>query len=319
MVENVIETAGLTKIYGKKKVVNEVNLHVKKGRIYGLLGRNGAGKTTIMKMILGLASISSGAIALFDQDVKSSKNSIYQRVGSIIEAPAFYSNMTGTENLELFAGLRGVTKKNAVAEILELVDLPYKDSKKYKAYSMGMKQRLGIANLLLNDPELIILDEPTNGLDPIGIAELREFIKKMSTDMGKTVLISSHILSEVALLADDIGIIHKGCLLEETSMEALHEKNQEYIHLTVNDVSKVIPILEEELNISHFQVENHHALRIYDLNTTVPMLIKMLSAFGIDILGISSECDSLEDYFKKMTGGEADDEHTAFRTEKIEA
>lgn len=309
VVQNVIETTNLTKIYGKKKVVQEVNLHVKKGRIYGLLGRNGAGKTTIMKMILRLSSISSGNITLFDEDVQNTEGTVYRRIGSIIEAPAFYPNMTGTENLELFALLRGTIGKNSIEEVLKQVGLPHKDNKKYHSYSMGMKQRLAIANVLLNDPELIILDEPTNGLDPIGIVELRDFIKKMSRELGKTILISSHILSEISLLADDIGIIHEGKLLEETSMADLQERNQEFIRLSVNNVSEVMPILEEELQMHTIQVENNHSLRIYDLKTGIPMLIRMLTSYDIDILSITSEIDSLEDYFKEITGGGSNDEY----------
>ena len=222
----VIETKQLTKVYGEQDVVKAVNIHVKKGRIYGLLGRNGAGKTTIMKMILGLTPITSGKVDVFGQDIKGREKQVFPRIGAIIETPGFYPNLTGTENLEIFAKLRGTVGPNAVKKALEVVGLPYKDKKLFSKYSLGMKQRLGIANAILHDPELLILDEPTNGLDPIGIAEMRNFIKELSVERGKTILISSHILSEIALLADDIGIIDHGLLLEENSMKELKKKWQ---------------------------------------------------------------------------------------------
>lgn len=178
MSDIVIETKQVTKKYGKQTVVNKVNLHVKKGRVYGLLGRNGAGKTTIMKMILGLTSITSGNIDVFGQSIEGQEKKIYPHIGAIIETPGFYPNLTGTENLGIFARLRGTAAPNAVKSALEIVGLPYKDKKVFSQYSLGMKQRLGIANAVLHDPELLILDEPTNGLDPIGIAEVRDFIKK---------------------------------------------------------------------------------------------------------------------------------------------
>ncbi|HDO9649560.1 TPA: ABC transporter ATP-binding protein, partial [Clostridioides difficile] len=234
----VIETKQLTKIYGKQTAVDKVNLHVKKGRIYGLLGRNGAGKTTIMKMILGLASITSGEVDVFGENIKGREKRVYPRIGAIIETPGFYPNLTGTENLEIFAKLRGTAVPNAVKRAMEIVGLPYKNKKLFSKYSLGMKQRLGIANAILHDPELLILDEPTNGLDPIGIAEMRKFIRDLSVEHGKTILISSHILSEISLLADDIGIIDHGVLLEESSMSELEKKNSKYILLQVSDISR---------------------------------------------------------------------------------
>ena len=225
MEDMVIQTSQLTKKYGDQTTVNQVNLHVKRGRIYGLLGRNGAGKTTIMKMILGLTSATSGSVELFGSTLSGNEKLLYPRIGAMIEAPGFYPNLTGTENLEIFARLRGTASNHAVKHALEIVGLPYQDKKTFGKYSLGMKQRLGIANAILHDPELLILDEPTNGLDPIGISEMRDFMKKLSTQQGKTILISSHILSEISLLADDVGILDHGVLLEESSMKA-----QQQIH-----------------------------------------------------------------------------------------
>lgn len=300
----VIETKQLTKIYGDQMAVNAVNLHVKKGRIYGLLGRNGAGKTTIMKMILGLTQITSGEVDVFGQNIKGQEKRIYPRVGAIIETPGFYPNLTGTENLEIFAKLRGTAAPNAVENALKVVGLPYKDKKLFSKYSLGMKQRLGIANAILHDPELLILDEPTNGLDPIGIAEVRDFIKNLSVEHGKTILISSHILSEIALLADDIGIIDHGKLLEESSMEELERKNSKYILLHVSDVPKASLILERQFHLKDYSVQDEQMLRLYDTSLDMAAVNKALMMQDVAVISSQLCNDTLEDYFKKITGGE---------------
>ena len=300
----VIETKQLTKVYGEQDVVKAVNIHVKKGRIYGLLGRNGAGKTTIMKMILGLTPITSGKVDVFGQDIKGREKQVFPRIGAIIETPGFYPNLTGTENLEIFAKLRGTVGPNAVKKALEVVGLPYKDKKLFSKYSLGMKQRLGIANAILHDPELLILDEPTNGLDPIGIAEMRNFIKELSVERGKTILISSHILSEIALLADDIGIIDHGLLLEENSMKELKKKNRKYILLQVSDVSKAALILEHQFHLVDYSVHDDQTLRIYDTCLDMAEINKALIVQDIAVISSQVCNDTLEDYFKKITRGE---------------
>lgn len=221
----IIETKQLTKKYKGELAVSNVNLHIKKGSIYGLLGRNGAGKTTLMKMLLGLTPPTSGAFTLFDQTLTGHEKQLYPRIGALIETPGFYPNLTGTENLEIFARLRNLNASHTVKNALETVGLPFRDKKLFREYSLGMKQRLGLANALLHHPQLLILDEPTNGLDPIGIAEIRDFLKTLCKDHGKTLLVSSHILSEIDLLADDIGILDRGVLLEECSIKTLKEKN----------------------------------------------------------------------------------------------
>ena len=300
----VIETKQLTKIYGEQTAVSKVNLHVKKGRIYGLLGRNGAGKTTIMKMILGLASITSGKVDVFGKNVKGREKRVYPRICAIIETPGFYPNLTGTENLEIFAKLRGTAAPHAVKNALEIVGLPYKDKKLFSKYSLGMKQRLGIANAILHDPELLILDEPTNGLDPIGIAEVRDFIKELSAAQGKTILISSHILSEISLLADDIGIIDNGVLLEESSMRELEKKNRKYILLQVSDIPKTTLILERQFHLTDYSVQDDHTLRLYDASLDMGEVNKVLFMQDITVMSSLVCNDTLEDYFKKITGGE---------------
>lgn len=304
MSEFLIETKQLIKVYGEQTAVNSVNLHVKKGRIYGLLGRNGAGKTTIMKMILGLTPITSGEVDVFGQNIKGKEKRIYPRIGAIIETPGFYPNLTGTENLEIFAKLRGTAAPNAVKTALEVVGLPYKDKKLFSKYSLGMKQRLGIANAILHDPELLILDEPTNGLDPIGIAEVRNFIKDLSTERGKTILISSHILSEIELLADDIGIIDHGVLLEESSMDELQRKNSKYILLQVSEIPKALLILERQFGIKDYSVQDEHTLRLYDTTLDMAVINKALVTQEVSVISSGLCNDTLEDYFKKITGGE---------------
>ncbi|CAI6035937.1 Bacitracin transport ATP-binding protein BcrA [Paenibacillus sp. JJ-100] len=304
MTTYIIETKHLTKIYKNQTAVHNVNIHVKKGRIYGLLGRNGAGKTTIMKMILGLTSTSSGEVDVFGHNIKGREKQVYPRIGAMIETPGFYPNLTGTENLNIFAKLRGTAAPNAVKNALEVVSLPYKDKKLFGEYSLGMKQRLGIANAILHDPELLILDEPTNGLDPIGIAEVREFIKKLSVERGKTILISSHILSEISLLADDIGIIDKGILLEENSMEELKRKNGKYILLQVSDAAKASVILERQFNLQHYSVKDDHTLQIFNHSLDMGSIHKALILEDVSVMSSQLCNDTLEDYFKKITGGD---------------
>lgn len=300
----VIETKQLTKIYGKQTVVSNVSLHVKRGRIYGLLGRNGAGKTTIMKMILGLTPITSGQVDVFGKNIKGQEKRVFPRIGAMIETPGFYPNLTGTENLEIFANLRGTAAPHTVENALKVVGLPYKDKKLFGKYSLGMKQRLGIANAILHEPELLILDEPTNGLDPIGIAEVREFIKNLSTMCEKTILISSHILSEISLLADDIGIIDKGILLEESSMRELEKKNRRYVLLQVSDIPKASLILERQFGLKDYSVQDDHTIRLYDTSLDIAAINKALVVQDVAVIGSGLYNDSLEDYFKKITGGE---------------
>lgn len=303
MSEYVIETKGLTKEYNGKRSVSDLNLHIKNGRIYGLLGRNGAGKTTTMKMILNLIDSSAGEVIVFGKSMKKYNKEILPRIGCLIESPGFYPNLTGTENLKIFAQLRGIPKRNAIKESLELVGLKYNDKKLFSQYSMGMKQRLAIALAVMHDPEILILDEPINGLDPIGIAEVRTFIRKLCTEKGKTILISSHILSEIELIADDIGIIDNGVLLEEESLEELKNMNKKYIKLVAHNDSKSVKILEACFNIKNYSVEKNGTIKIYDLGIVIPELVRELVKEGIAVEEIRMKEDTLEDYFKRITGG----------------
>ncbi len=304
MSEYVIETNHLTKQHGTQKSVDRLDLHVRPGRIYGLLGRNGAGKTTTMKLLLGLTRPTSGEVSIWGQPLSGNEKRLLPRIGSLIESPGFYPNLTGTENLKIFATLRGVDNRSTIKNALELVGLPYRDKKLFSQYSLGMKQRLAIALAVMHDPELLILDEPINGLDPIGIAEVRSFIRGLCDERGKTILISSHILSEVALLADDIGIIDHGVLLEEESLGELEAKSDKYLHFVVSDAERAAEILKGVFPDDQFALEDRHSLRV---NSTKIPVSKLVSAFVRAGLGVSEAVtveESLEDYFKRVTGGE---------------
>lgn len=303
MSDFIIETRNLTKQYGARAVVENLSIHVRKGRIYGLLGRNGAGKTTTMKMLLNLAYPTSGEVSILGKDLRTEGKRILPRVGCLIESPGFYSHLTAAENLKVFAALKGVPKRNSVKEALDTVGLPYGDRKKFSQYSLGMKQRLGIALAIMNDPELLILDEPINGLDPIGIAEVRRLLRSICTHRGKTILISSHILSEIALLADDIGIIDNGTLLEEESLAELEGKNRKYTHFIVSDTAQAGCILEQEFCTHNFLIENHNGIRLFAEDLCISSITKAFVENGLDVSEVYTCKDTLEDYFKQITGG----------------
>ena len=304
MSDYVIETRNLTKQYGTQTSVSDLNIHVKKGRIYGLLGRNGAGKTTTMKMLLGLTAPTSGEVEILGKNIRTNSKQVLPHIGSLIEAPGFYPNLTGTENLRIFAELRNIKNANAIKGALELVGLPYRDKKLFSQYSLGMKQRLAIALAVMHNPSILILDEPINGLDPIGIAEVRSFIRELCDAQGKTILISSHILSEIALLADDIGIIDHGVLLEEESLAELENKNRHYIQFGVSDSKTAARILQNDLRIQNFKVCDQHILQVMDVNVPIDLINRTFIQNGLEVSEAHMCEDTLEDYFKQVTGGE---------------
>ncbi len=304
MSKYVIETKSLTKQYGTQKSVADLNIHIQKGRIYGLLGRNGAGKTTTMKMLLGLTRPTSGEIELWETPLYGNEKKLLPRIGSLIEAPGFYPNLTATENLNIFATLRGVPNRHAIQDALDLVGLPYKDKKLFSQYSLGMKQRLAIALAIMHDPELLILDEPINGLDPIGVAEIRVLLRQLCEKAGKTIFISSHILSEISLLADDIGIIDKGILLEEESLAKLEQISGKYIHFTISDTAQAARILEQVFNEKQFSIQDDHNIRLYNLSLSATKIIGVFIENGLEVSEAHTCEDSLEEHFKKITGGE---------------
>ncbi|GMQ60781.1 ABC transporter ATP-binding protein [Vallitalea maricola] len=299
----ILKTSELTKKYGTQFAVSNVSIHVKKGEVYGLLGRNGAGKTTTLRMVMGLLQPSSGEVLLFGEKLITPTKKCFRRIGALIESPAFYENLTAKENLEIISDLRGTQSKEAVGNALALVNLDKETKKKVKQFSLGMKQRLGIAMALMHEPEFIILDEPANGLDPVGIQQIRLLIKKLSVEKGITVLISSHILSEIEQMADTIGIIDNGQLIEEISMDEIKRRNRHYVKMTVSNIGKTIPILEKELNITDFEVIDEKGIKIYQIEANFEDINRHLNNAGVGVSEISLNKGNLEEYFLKLTGG----------------
>ena len=245
MTEYVIETTNLSKKYSKDLVVDSINMHVEKGKIYGLLGKNGAGKTTTMCMLLNLVYPSEGEILLFGKDPRKHSKEVYSNIGSIIETPGFYENLTAYENLEILAKLRGNYDPLCLKLVLEMVNLNHEKSKQFKDFSLGMKQRLGIAAAIMHNPELLILDEPINGLDPFGIKEIRGLLKKLSCEYGVTIVISSHILSEIENIADVIGFMDEGVLMDELTREELHQRLNKYVEFEVSDIDLALELMNK--------------------------------------------------------------------------
>ncbi|MCD2501577.1 ABC transporter ATP-binding protein [Clostridium sp. NSJ-145] len=299
---NIIETENLTKQYGTTTVVDNINLHVPKGKIYGLLGRNGAGKTTAMKMMLQLVYPTGGSIRLFGTDYKEHTHSLYGKIGSIIETPGFYSNLTGYENLKIIAKLRGKLSKDSVQEALRVVGLEKETRKVFADYSLGMKQRLGIAAAIMHEPELLILDEPINGLDPIGISEIRSFLSELSHSKGTTILISSHVLNEIEQIADIIGVMHEGRLIEEVNMAELHKRNRRYIEFELSNVEIAAKILENNYQIKDYSIQGN-TIKIYDFTHNSGEINKAFVENGLLVTKINIDEENLENYFSGLIGG----------------
>lgn len=299
----IIKTNQLTKAYKEKEVVSNVNMKVKKGEIYGFLGPNGAGKTTIMKMLTNLVKPTSGEIEIFGEKLTNTSYEILKRMGSIIEYPVFYDRLTARENLELHCEYMGYYDKRSINSAIDLVKLKNIENKSVKEFSLGMKQRLGIARAIITKPELLILDEPINGLDPVGIKELRDLFHMLSLEYGMTMLISSHILGEMEQIADTIGVISEGKLIKEVSMQEIHEKNTEYIELAVHDLNKAVYVLEEVLHITNFKVIDSFRMRVYDFRVSQSEISKALILNGVNIEEINKKNHSLEDYFLTLING----------------
>ena len=276
----IMETVGLRKSYKGNVVVNDVNIHVPKGAIYGFVGPNGAGKSTAMKMILNLIQPEAGEVQLFGEKVTDQSYEVFKRVGSIIENPYFYEKMTARQNLELHCDYMGFPNKERIDEVLQMVDLQNVEGKQIRHYSLGMKQRLAIARAILAKPEFLILDEPINALDPEGIREMRNLFQRLNQEDETTIFISSHILSEVDLIADTIGIIQHGNLLAELPIEEIHKHQTEYISLQVDDVAHAATLLEQ-MDITNFSVLDQEFIRIYDSNISGKVLSKALIESGV--------------------------------------
>ena len=301
--EYVLRTENLTKVYGKKKVVDGVSMHVRKGDIYGFIGKNGAGKTTFMRMVAGLASSSQGTVELFGSDEVEKQR---KRIGTLIENPGVYPNMTARENLEIIRRSFGITDKNRVDEMLTLVGLEHAGKKKVKNFSMGMKQRLGIAISMFSSPDFLILDEPINGLDPEGIREIRELLLKLNRERDITILISSHILGELSKIATHYGIIKNGLLIDEFDADDLNERCRRCHKLVVNDAESASRILEEKLNITQYDVPEPGILRVFENLEQTQRTNRELIQNNVEVIESYLVGQDLEGYFMEILGGSED-------------
>ncbi|WP_303983914.1 ABC transporter ATP-binding protein [Niallia circulans] len=296
--EYVVQTENLSKRFGKEEAVAGLNMKIKKGEIYGFLGPNGAGKTTTIRMLLGLMKSTSGRIHIFQKDLRLERRDILKIVGSLVENPSYYPHLTAYENLEALRKILGVPKTR-INEVLEIVRLQDVANKKVKGFSLGMKQRLGIAASLLNNPELLILDEPTNGLDPSGIIEIRNLIKRLPAETGMTILISSHLLSEIDQMATTVGIVTKGKMIFQDSIEALRMYAQQRILLKVSD-SKLAwrSLLGKGINADW---QDEIILLTEHSNEGVAKAVQSLVQEGFSIYRVEEEKRSLEEIFLQMT------------------
>ncbi|WDV06648.1 ABC transporter ATP-binding protein [Lysinibacillus irui] len=300
--ESVIEIIQLNKSFKGVETISSVNMNIRPGEIYGFLGPNGAGKTTIMKMILNLIKPTSGDIKVFNQPVTRTSYQYLSKIGSIIEYPEFYERLSAKENLELHCEYMGIYEKKAADEALKIVGLQGVENKKISEFSLGMKQRLGIARAIVTKPEILILDEPINGLDPIGIKEVRELLVLLKEEYGITILISSHIVSEIESIADTVGILQHGKLLKEVRMDDIRKETMEYLEITVDDLKKTTNVLES-LNIRNYEIASQQRVRIFDENNSSSQINKELIVNGIVVHSIEKQQQHLEEYFLKLING----------------
>ncbi|WP_127531031.1 ABC transporter ATP-binding protein [Paenibacillus kobensis] len=301
MADSIVQTEALTKSISGKAVVNEVNIKIERGDIYGFLGPNGAGKTTTIRLLLGLTKPTSGTVRLFDRDIRNHRLDVLRKVGSLVEYPSYYGHLTAVENLEAVRRLLDVPKER-IDDVLAIVRLTKDAGRQVKGYSLGMKQRLGIATALLGNPELLILDEPTNGLDPAGIQEIRELIISLPRTKGVTILISSHLLSEVEQMATRVGIIAKGSMVYQNSISHLREQAISRIRFTVNDPASAYPLLRS----SGYEAEwDDRSLTIGRAdNASTAEAVALLVKHHYDVYRVEEQTASLESLFLEMTGGE---------------
>ena len=297
----ILQTHHLTKTIGGKDLVRDVNLHVKQGEIYGFLGPNGAGKTTVMKLITNLWKPTIGSVEVFGETLFPGSYQMLKRMGSIIELPVFYEHLSGCENLKLHCEYMGYYRHGSIEEALELLDLTAAGKKPVRSYSLGMKERLGIARAVLCRPELLILDEPTNGLDPAGMKQIRDLLQALCSKYGTTIMISSHILSEIESIADTIGVISHGTMQKEISMNEIESTNLAYIEVTVANPQRAAYVLSEKLGLTNFRLNGDTCFRIYDSQISTQELSKALSLNDVEILSLGRRNETLEDYFLKIT------------------
>ena len=310
MANTVLEIKNLTKTYGKRKVIDNISLEIQEGEIFGFLGPNGSGKTTTIKMILRLIEKDSGEIKIKGYDNKREFEKAMEYIGAIVENPDMYNYMSGKDNLKLHARLRNIDKKR-IDEVLELVGLKDRAKEKVKKYSLGMKQRLGLALTLLHKPRVLILDEPTNGLDPAGIKQLRNILKEIAHKNGVAVFVSSHILSEMQLMCDKIAVIDNGKIVKTENITHMeqpedNESIDEIIEIKVKDVSKAIEILKQNFELQPRLVEGN--INITISNEKIPKVVKELAINDVEIHSVTPKEQSLEDLFFDATKGGNKDE-----------
>ncbi|WP_308638029.1 ABC transporter ATP-binding protein [Paenibacillus silvisoli] len=305
MTQTILQVRGLCKHYKGVKAVNGIDMTLQQGDIYGFLGQNGAGKTTAIRMMMGLIQPTAGTVDLLGERIGRGGNPVLRKVGSVIEYPGFYPNLTAIENLDIHRKMMGIQGKDCLDDALQTTGLWEARNRRAAQFSLGMKQRLGIARAILHSPELLILDEPTNGLDPMGIKEIRQLILDLAQKRNISILVSSHILSEVEQLASKVGIIHRGVMLEETPMQALKDRNRQYISLQVDQQEKSKELLVQELGIKDCRMEENGWLRVYDAGLKPAEMNRMLVREGILVNSLSAVKDSLEDYFVRLVEGGA--------------
>lgn len=301
--DTILKTKNLTKKYHNQLAVNNVNMEIKQGDIYGLVGKNGAGKTTLLRMISGLTMPSSGEIDLFNETSSQGLNKSRMRTGAIIETPSFFPYLSARKNLEYYRIQRGIAEKDSIDYALKIVGLHDTGNKKFKNFSLGMKQRLGLALTIMSSPDILILDEPINGLDPTGIVEFREILLKLNRERNTTILISSHILSELSQLATTYGFIHNGVFLEQLSSEELSNKCRKALAIKVSDTAKAAAIIEREFGSSEYEILNDNEIKLYDLMNVPEKVSKVLINNNIMLYSMSSEGVNLENYFINLIGG----------------
>lgn len=303
MAESVLVTRNLTKKYGQATVVNSVNLNIEKGQIYGLVGRNGAGKTTIIRMVTAQTAPTAGELSLFGAAEPGALGKMRARTGAMVETPSFYPYLTAKENLEYYRIQRGIPGRNCVDEVLRLVDLKKAGTKKFKTFSLGMKQRLGLALALMDRPDFLLLDEPINGLDPEGIVELRNLLLDLNRERETTILISSHILSELENLATHYGFIDNGRMLEQISAKALKEKCRACLELAVDSAPAAARALEQGLGARDYEVLPDNVIRLYCHLDEPARVTQLLVESGVALRSIEQKGANLEDYFLSLIGG----------------
>lgn len=299
----ILQTMSISKQYKKHTALDNVSLSINKGDIYGFIGQNGAGKTTLIRLVTGLIYPSNGSFMLFGATSEKEKAKARKRIGSIIESPALYGHMTAYDNLEIRRLQQGIPGRDCIEKSLALVGLEDTGNKKVNNFSLGMKQRLAIAGALLGDPEFIILDEPTNGLDPSGIIEIRELLKKLNRERELTILISSHILSELYQLATRFGIIHHGRLIEELSIQELDVKCQQHLQIRVNNKNLAATVLEAKLDTTNFEVLSDGLIRLYEFVDIPGKVSTALVEGGVVIEQLTPAGDDLETFYMRLIGG----------------